>query len=479
MGSVSEYVAPGDPRKSIPSPLPAQPVDRLAPGELAPRLAFRLAFRVELRPSSNFWHTAAIRMTSHDSPPIRRVGAYAALFLLAAVGARADGLDPLTSALSETQPLVDLRLRSETLTQTGFSKQAQTLLLRGRLGFRTGALFDTTLLAEASLLTPLVDDYNSGLNGRTAYPSISDPENYELHRLQLDNTSLPDTDLRVGRQLVALDDQRFVGASNWRMNSNTLDSARIINSSIPGLTVDLTWFDRFHRRTTEASSKLGALTGDSYLTNLRYDTPWGRLTAFDYRVSFTETPTLSSQTAGARLVGERTVGAADLSYIASWATQDDYANNPVRYREDYTYVQLKGAVRGYSLSLGTERLGGNGTIGLSTPMASFHSWDGWAGTFTTTPVNGLRNEYLTLGYSTKAAGALPALLAAVTYYDFRSTRLDLHYGSEVDLQLQANWRRFSALVELADYAAADAPRTRSSRSLFLEIDYLLPDKQPL
>jgi hypothetical protein len=397
------------------------------------------------------------------------------LLLLAAVGARADGLDPLTSALLETQPLVDLRLRSETLTQTGFGQEAQALLLRSRLGFRTGALFDTTLLAEASLLTPLVDDYNSGLNGRTGYPSISDPENYELHRLQLENTSLPDTDLVLGRQRVALDDQRFVGASNWRMNENTLDSARIVNASIPGLTVDLTWFDRFHRRTTEASSKLGALTGDSYLANVRYDTPWGRLTAFDYLVSFNQAPTQSSQTAGARLVGEHAVGAVDLAYIASWATQDDYANNPVRYREDYTYVQLKGTVRGYSLSLGTERLGGNGTIGLSTPMASFHSWDGWAGAFTTTPVNGLLNKYLALGYSTKAAGALPAFLAAVTYYDFRSDRLDLHYGAEVDLQLQASWRSFSGLVELADYASADAPTTRSGRSLFLEIDYILPD----
>jgi hypothetical protein len=416
-------------------------------------------------------------MTRNDAPPIRCGGAYAALLLLAAVGARADGLDPLTSALLETQPLVDLRLRSETLTQTGFGQEAQALLLRSRLGFRTGALFDTTVLAEASLLTPLVDDYNSGLNGRTGYPSISDPENYELHRLQLENTSLPDTDLVLGRQRVALDDQRFVGASNWRMNENTLDSARIVNASIPGLTVDLTWFDRFHRRTTEASSKLGALTGDSYLANVRYDTPWGRLTAFDYLVSFNQAPTQSSQTAGARLVGERAVGAVDLAYIASWATQDDYANNPVRYREDYTYVQLKGTVRGYSLSLGTERLGGNGTIGLSTPMASFHSWDGWAGAFTTTPVNGLLNKYLALGYSTKAAGALPAFLAAVTYYDFRSDRLDLHYGAEVDLQLQASWRSFSGLVELADYASADAPTTRSSRSLFLEIDYILPDQR--
>ena len=407
-----------------------------------------------------------------------RLGAVcAAVLLLAAPTVQADGLDSLTGALLATQPLVDVRLRWETLTQTGFSREAQVLLLRSRLGFRTGPLFDTTLLAEASLLTPLVDDYDSGLNGKTVYPSISDPENYELHRLQLENTSLPGTDLLLGRQRVALDDQRFVGSSNWRMNENTFDSARIINTSIPGLTLDLTYFDRFHRRTTDASSKLGAMTGDSYLANAGYDTPLGRLTGFDYLVSFKETPALSSQTAGARLVGKRTLGALDLAYIASWAAQEDHANNPVRYREDYTYIEIKGSVRGYNVGLGTERLGGNGTIGLSTPMASFHSWDGWAGAFTTTPVNGLLNKYVTVGYSTPAAGVMPELLAAVTDYDFRSTRRDLHYGSELDLQLQAKWRELSLLMELADYASADAPATHSSRSLWLEIDYILPDKR--
>jgi len=402
--------------------------------------------------------------------------ATSSLFLVLPAGAEADELDSLATALRDTQPLVDLRLRSEQLTQTGISSTAQALWLRGRLGFHTGQLFDTSLLAEASLLTALVDNYDSGLNGKTGYPSISDPANYELHRLQLENTSLPDTDLLLGRQRIALDDQRFVGSSNWRMNENTFDSVRAVNTSIAGLTVDLTYFNRFRRRTTDTSPKLGALSGDSYLANLGYDTPVGRLTAFDYLVSFKEAPTLSSQTAGVRLVGKQPVGAFDLGYTASWATQEDYANNPVKYREDYSLVEIKSTFRHYSLSLGTERLGGNGTIGLSTPMASFHSWDGWAGVFTTTPVNGLLSRYVTLSYSTQGSGQRPALLAGATYYDFHSDRLSLHYGSELDLQLQASWRRFSALVELADYASADTPTTRSSRSLWLEIDYILQDK---
>jgi hypothetical protein len=404
-----------------------------------------------------------------------RRAAYLAFLLVAGCCcARADEFDSLLpGALRDTQPLVDLRVRSETTAQTGFSQDAQALLLRGRLGFRTGNLAHTSLLAEASLLTSLVSDYNSGLNGQTGYPSISDPENNELHRLQLENTSLPGTDLLLGRQRAPLDDQRFVGSSNWRMNENTLDSLRIINTSVPRLTIDLTYFNRFNRRTTAASPRLGALNGDSYLANIRYDTPWAKVTVFDYLLSFKEMPTLSSRTAGARAVGEQPVGPVTFSYTASWARQNDYSNNPIHYRNDYRYVDLKGSYRQFSLTLGNEVLEGNGTIGLSTPMASFHSWDGWAGAFTTTPVNGLNSRYSTVGYSAKGVGALQTLLVAATCYDFHSERLSRRYGSELDLQLQGSWRSFTGLVEFADFASANTATLRSSRSLWVEVDYLL------
>ncbi|HEY4214842.1 MAG TPA: hypothetical protein VGM84_25420 [Steroidobacteraceae bacterium] len=395
-------------------------------------------------------------------------------WLLAAGCARAEEFDSsLLDALHDTRPLLDLRLRSDTTAQTGFARDTQALLLRARLGFQTGKVGDTSLLAEASLLTPLVDDYNSGLNGKTAYPSISDPRNYELHRLQLENTSLPQTDLVLGRQRVPLDDQRFVGASNWRMNENTLDSLRIVNTGVPDLTVDLTYYNRFNRRTTEASTKLGALHGDSYLANVRYATPWAKITVFDYLLSFREVPTLSSRTAGVRLAGEQPAGPVTLAYTASWARQSDYSNNPVSYSDDYRYLDLKGTYRQFSLTLGTEVLGGNGTIGLSTPMASFHSWDGWAGAFTTTPVNGLNSRYSTLGYSAKPVSPLQTLLATATYYDFHADRSSQRYGSELDLQLQGGWRRFTGLIQFADFASANTATMHSSRSLWVEVDYLL------
>jgi hypothetical protein len=257
------------------------------------------------------------------------------------------------------------------------------------------------------------------------------------------------------------------------MNENTLNSGRVINTSVPGLTIDLTYFDRFNRRTTQASARLGSLTGDSYLANVGYQTPWGKFTAFDYVLSFKEVPTLSSKTAGARLQGERSLTAVKLKYTASWATQTDNANNPVHYSADYYYADLTGTLRQYSLGIGAESLGGTGAIGLSTPLASFHSWDGFAGMFTTTPVNGLDSKYVTLGYALKAVGFLDSVQTSARFYEFHASRLGEHYGSELDWQLQAIWQRFTGLLAIADYASANSPTTRSSRSLWVEVDYTL------
>ncbi len=382
---------------------------------------------------------------------------------------RADASDPLTAALEDTRPLIDIRLRSETVDQTGLSKQADAVTLRSRLGFQTGALADTTLLAEAGLMWPWQTSYNSTVNGKTAYPTVADPEYYGLNRLQLTNTSLPGTTVSVGRQRINLDDQRFVGNSGWRQNEQTFDSARIVNNSIPGLSVDLTYLNRVNR-VFGPDSPVGRYTGSSYLVNLGYDTPLGRLTAFDYLLSFDQARTDSSQTVGLRLGGEKPAGPLQVAYDFSFAQQHDYSQNPLRYRDDYYIGEVTGTFRQYSVGGGVEVLGSNGVKGFATPLATYHRWDGWDDKFLTTPVNGLKREYVTLGMLSRAIAGLDSLGVTATYDDFSAARLGQHYGSEIDLQLQGKWRRFMGLVKFADYAADKFATT--TRKVWVELDYI-------
>ena len=384
--------------------------------------------------------------------------------------ALADALQPLLSAIRDSRPLLDLRLRSETVDQAGFARKADAVTLRSRLGFQTGKAWGTSLLAEANLMAPLDERYNSTINHETQYPTVADPQSYGLDRLELANTSLPGTTLIVGRQRINLGDQRFVGSVDFRQNEQTFDSARVINTSIPKVTVDLTYIGRVNR-VYGARSPVGRYTGNSYLANVSYDTGFGNFTAFGYFLAFDQAHPQSTRTVGARFAGARPVGGWVIHYSVSYASQKPYADNALHFSNDYYAGEISGSFGHLAIGGGLEVLGGDGMMGFSTPLATLHKFDGWADEFLTTPVNGLQDRYATAGLSWKAVGFLDLLSVTAVYHDFRSDRQGMSYGRESDLQLHGKWRRFAGSIAFADYAAENL--AKDTRRLWVEIDYAL------
>jgi hypothetical protein len=393
----------------------------------------------------------------------------AGLALLAATNARADVFQPALGAARESKPIIDLRLRSEGVDQTGMAEDAEAITLRARLGFETGKAWNTTFLAEADLLTPFESHYNSTVNGKTAYPVVADAETYEVNRLQLTNTSLADTTITFGRQRINLDDQRFVGNVGWRQNEQTYDGLRVVNKSIRNLTVDVTYFDQVNR-VFGKDSPVGRFNGSNYLANVAYQLPIGKLTGFAYLTDFEEAPRDSAETLGVRFTGEKPVSKVKVAWLASFARQTERANNPLSFEENFYTVELTGTFRQYSVGAGVEVLEGNGVRGFSTPLATLHKFDGWADKFLTTPPNGLERRYATLGYTKKGLGVLDTLTANAVYHQFDSNRLSIDYGSEIDLQLQAKYRRFNVLLKYADYNA-DSFATDTDK-YWLQVDYV-------
>ena len=371
-------------------------------------------------------------------------------------------------ALEATRPIVDLRLRLETVDQDGIADRAHALTLRGRVGFETGSLWQTALLAEARLLTPLDGDYNSTVNGKTQYPVVADPETYGLNRLQLTNTAIPGTTLVVGRQRLNLDDQRFVGSVGWRQNEQTIEALRVTNRSVGKLTLDLTFLNRVNR-VFGPDSSVGRYRGNSYLGNAAYQTPWGRLTGFAYLLRFDEAATDSSRTLGLRFAGEHKLGEMAFTYAAAYAHQDEYGNNPLSYDDDYGALDIAFTMRGFTLGAGVDVLGGSGVKGFTTPLATLHAFDGWADKFLATPSNGLEDRYGTLGYLRKSPGIFDSVAVRLVYHSFHSERLSIDYGSELDAQIVLKFRRCTALVKYADYnARAFATDTRK---FWLQLEY--------
>ena len=403
-----------------------------------------------------------------------------AVVLAVAGGAVAEGVQPVAGAIGETKFIADVRLRYEFVDQEPFTKDANAVTARARLGFETGKAWNTSLLVEGDAVWPLQTHYNSTINGNVTYPVVADPEAYELNRLQLTNTSIVDTTLTLGRQRTILDDHRFVGNVGWRQNEQTFDAVRVVNKHIPNLTIDVSYLNQVNRVFGPdglPGPNDGRFHGDTFLGNVAMQTAFGKVTAFGYLIEFEEKPLPvrdSSQTYGLRLQGERPLSRVKLAYIASWATQTDYRGNPLQFSNDYYLAELNGTFRQFTLGGGYEVLQGNGVKGFTTPLATLHRFQGWADKFLTTPVNGIVDLYANGGYLRKGFGPLETFSINAIWHDFESERAGIDYGQELDIQLQGKYHRFTGTLKYADYNAASSTplAVRDTRKLWAQIDFV-------
>lgn len=371
--------------------------------------------------------------------------------------------------LSEAKLLLNYRLRYEAVDQANFARDAEALTSRIRAGVETGPVASTRVLVEAEWVADIVDRYNSGTNGRTGYPTVSDPAATEINRLQLTNTALPGTTIVLGRQRLSLDDERFIGPVGWRQNEQTFDALSIAAKLHPSVTVQAAYIEQVNR-ILGPESAAGRYHGDTWLANAAWKTPYGTLTGFAYLIDLEDNAANSSRTFGARFSGMQPVGPVKLTYAASYARQSDYRTNPLDYTADYYLAEGGLGFGGWSGSLGYELLSGNGRKGFATPLATLHKFQGWADMFLNTPADGIQDVYGRLGYSTGPLGPLKSLALTAFYHDFNADRGGRDYGQELDLQVQAQWQKFTFTLKFADYDAATF--ASDTQKLWFSVDYV-------
>jgi len=369
---------------------------------------------------------------------------------------------PAPAGAQDIKPLLDVRSRYEYVDQDGFDREANAWTLRARGGFELTS-GDWMLLVEGEATAALREHYNSGLNGKTNYPLVADPENIELDRLQIQYRGLPKTLVTVGRQRINIDDQRFVGASGWRQNEQTFDAVRVEYGDPKSLRADLTysWSVRTIWGIDGRGARPQAIEGNNVFATVSHPTVLGTLSGFAFLVDQDEAAVqgfqLSSQSYGFRLTGARSLSRSTrLNYAVSYARQSGYHRNPNDYQANYWLADVgveRGAVK---LGLGYEILGADEGLPLTsfqTPLATLHKFQGWADKFLTTPPNGVRDLYASAGYGRKGPLGFDSVSAGVIYHRFRSDRLDLHYGDEWDAQLSAKKGRLTATAKFAAYDA--------------------------
>jgi hypothetical protein len=385
-------------------------------------------------------------------------------------------------ALADGQPqailddgniIFDGRLRLETVEQDGFAEDAVAPTFRARVGFQTGAFLNLQLLIEGEGVVHLGDDFNDMVNGNIVYPVVPDPEGFELNRLQVAYSGLPDTVVTVGRQRINLDNQRFVGAVAFRQNEQTFDALRLANTSVKGLSLSYAFVNQVNRFFGNESPQ-GEFEGATHLFNAAYDLPrFGRLTGYAYLLDLEEAPALSTATFGARLAGKGNLGdGASVRYAVEYAYQKDYADNPLDVGLHYGHGEVAVGYEGFTIRAGVETLEGDGAVGFSTPLGTLHKFQGFADVFVNTPANGIVDVYVGTGYETTfdaPVGPMTGVFAALTLHDFKNELGRQDLGGEFDAEATARFGdHFSVGVKYADYDGDGGFAGR--QKLWLQID---------
>ena len=374
--------------------------------------------------------------------------------------------------LAQGKPIIDLRARYETVDDKDKAFSAQAPTLRLRLGYESSPWHGLALAFDFDEVVDLWSTgYNSTRNGKTAYPTIADPQMLVVNRLQLSYATDFDTTIVVGRQRLQFGDQRFIGNSGWRQHEQTFDAVTVANTSVPGLTLTYAYVGRVNRvfgpeDPVPATAQAGHFGSDSHLFNAVYSGfPGLKLEGYAYLLKLDQqgpasavaaTSKLSTATYGARAEYRATLMDGLVGHAnGAIAHLQNYADNPLAISLDYWLAEASLTYAGVTVLAGDEALGGDGTIGFSTPLATLHPLQGWADMFLTTPANGIDDVYFKAGYALPGVLGTKNLVATVVHHDFRTDRAGVGIGSEWDASLE--WtldQHTSFLLAAADYQGA-------------------------
>lgn len=397
----------------------------------------------------------------------------AACATLGAISAKAD--PSLADAFEGGKFIFDGRYRYEHVDQAGFNRDADAHTLRVRAGFQTGKLWNLQGLVEVEGVVQFNDDFNDTVNGNLTYPIVADPEDFQINRLQIEYSGLPQTVVTVGRQRLNFDNQRFVGGVAFRQNEQTFDAARITNMSIENLSITYAFVNQVNRVFGE-ESRQGAFEGGTHLFNAVYDVAgWGKASGYAYLVDLHELPAQSTKSFGLRFAGKHDIvdGIAAL-YAFEYATQSDYGRNAGDFELSYSLIEAGLGAHGFKMLAGVETLNGDGVRGFSTPLATLHRFQGYADVFLNTPANGIVDQYGTLAYETTLEdfGPVTGAMAAVTYHEYDAERGNVSFGSETDVEFVARFGdHWSAGIKYATYDGDGGLTDRDKVWLSVDVTY--------
>ena len=395
------------------------------------------------------------------------------LALLIGLPTAADAAESLDEALAEGKFSLNTRLRYENVSHDAFAESANAATLRVRYGYGSGEFKGFKAFIEGDFTRDLEpNDFNSTVNGRGIYPVVADPDSTRLNRLTLTYSGFEGTKVTLGRQRIKLDNDRFIGNVGFRQNEQTYDAVRVTNNSLKGVKLDYTYLWQVNRIFGSKSAG-GKWDADSHLLNASYDIAGvGKLTGYGYLLDL-QNAGLSNRTFGVRFKGARKASEnLTITYVAEYASQTDYGNNPADFSLNYFLVEGGAKLNGFTARLAYEQLEGNGTRGFVTPLATLHAFQGFTDNFLATPGSGITDVQGYVDYVFKDVGGIGNIKVAGWYHDFDADVGSEDLGEEFDFLVALKpWKGTALAFKYASFSGADLRPDVSKFWLSLDFNY--------
>ncbi len=399
-------------------------------------------------------------------------------------------------SIKDGKSLSSVRARYENVDQDNLQpapngskelKNSYAFTTRTLLGWQTAPYKNFSFAAQLTDVHEFNDDFNdrrgnvpeqsngTGVSSlyKRQFANIVDPAFTDINQLFVDWTGIKNTKVRLGRQVVNLDNVRFIGDIAFRQNTQVFDGVSILNKSIPD--TELFYSHFYQVRQINTADRYGNID----LINAKYRiSPTESLVGYGYFVdvanlsqnagspaaagyvsqggnglgSSQDTPKVggvpfadaSSKTFGLRLDGVHifTPNWKGL-YTAEYAKQDDYRGGNSAIDAHYLKIGGGAAYNAWSIRLDHEVLSSNnGKYAFQTPLGTNHLFQGWADLFLVTPRQGIKDTFVTV------SGAIDKLKIFSEFHVFKSDenfetlgstpanrRFGDKYGTEFDLGL--------------------------------------------
>jgi len=327
------------------------------------------------------------------------------------------------------------------------------------------------------------DNYKSTNNDNPNNKNVvADPEQTRLTQSYIDVKG-GGALLRAGRQMVNLDNQRFVGAVGWRQMPQTFDAYLLAYSGVENLSLAAAYVTKVNRIFADDKDSLDTR---SVILHAGYKVADAlSITAYDYMLSAgtgggNTGRGVGSDTIGIAFTGKPKLGDIVLNYRAEYAMMTDPSMENAGYKgknddvdAEYLNLELGMNMSGILAGIGYEvqsgmtdseaaanKLNKGDYKTFSTALGTNHKFNGWADQFLATPRQGLEDLNAHLGYKSKDFGVFK-----VVYHKFTSAEESIDYGSEVDAVYKRaipGVKGLTGMLKFASYIGDDNEKDSTS-----------------